>query len=146
LERRLEDEKSEYRHLLERIELFYARGLLDFGWGPIVFLDGAAYLLGLDLHLTKERLRELFQALEQKKKIIEILDEYLKASGPGPAVKVGLADAHPALEEFSLIGMQVPLATGMSARIAVLGPLRLNYPRTIAAVLEVGQALAPTPH
>lgn len=145
LERRLEDERSEYRNLLASIEHFYSRGLLEFGLGPLVFLDGAAYLLGLDLQITRERLRELFQALEQKKKILDLLDQFLKTTDSRPAVKVGLAEAHPALEDFSLVGMQVTLAPGMSARIAVLGPLRLNYPRTMAAVLEVGQALSPAP-
>jgi len=29
-------------------------------------MDGASYLVGLDLHLTRERMRELFRTLEEK--------------------------------------------------------------------------------
>lgn len=142
LAERLKDERSQYHALLKRVELFYARGLFQGSEGPRVFMDGAAYLIGLDLHLTKEKMRELFQALEQKQQILQILDQFLQGSDQTPAIQVGLGDAHPALSGFTLIGVHVPLAGGMSARVAVLGPLRLNYPRTIAAVMEVGQALA----
>ncbi len=142
LAERLKDERSQYHALLRRVELFYTRGLFQGSEGPRVFMDGAAYLLGLDLHLTKEKMCELFQALEQKQQILQILDQFLQGSDQTPAIQVGLGDAHPALSGFTLIGVHVPLAGGMSARVAVLGPLRLNYPRTIAAVMEVGQALA----
>ncbi len=142
LTERLQDDRNQYRALLRRVELFHARGLFDNGVGPRVFLDGAAYLVGLDLHLTKERMRELFQALEQKQQILRLLDQFLQGSSKIPAIQVGLGEAHPALRDFTLIGVQVPLAGGMSARVAVLGPLRLNYQRTIAAVMQVGQALA----
>ncbi|GAB4373685.1 MAG: heat-inducible transcriptional repressor HrcA [Bryobacter sp.] len=142
LELRLANDQHDYAALLRRVELFYHRGLLDCGFTPYVFLDGAAYLVGLDLHLTRERLRELFQTLEQKKHILRILNQYLEGAAERPAVKVGLGEAHGAMEEFSLVGIEVSLAGGAKARVAVLGPLRLNYPRVMAAVMEVGQALA----
>jgi heat-inducible transcriptional repressor len=142
LEARLQDERNEYYNLLRQIEVFYAQGLFQGADGPRVFLDGAAYLVGLDLHLTRERMRELFQALEQKHQVLHILDQFLQGSDQRPAIQIGLGEAHPALSEFTLIGVEVPVGEGMSARVAVLGPLRLNYPRTIASVMEVGQALA----
>lgn len=141
LAERLQDERNQYYALLRRIEAFYTQGLFEGSEGPRVFLDGAAYLVGLDLHLTREKMRELFQALEQKKQVLQMLDQFLQGSAQAPAIQIGLGEAHPALSEFSLIGLEVPIGGGMSARVAVLGPLRLNYLRTIAAVMEVGQAL-----
>jgi heat-inducible transcriptional repressor len=146
LERRLRAERGQYDELLRNLELFYRRGLLHGTASPMVYLDGAAYLVGLDLHLTRERMRELFQALEQKKQMLQLLDQYLandnRATNGQPTVQVGLGGAHPAMADLSLVGMHVALPAGMAARVAVLGPLRLNYARTIAAVMEVGQALA----
>ncbi len=141
LEDRLRDERNEYHSLLRRLEVFHSHGLFWATGGPRIFLDGAAYLVGLDLHLTRERMRELFQALEQKQQLLQMLDQFLQGSTDRPAIQVGLGDAHPALSDFALIGLQVRLGEGMAARVAVLGPLRLNYLRTIAAVMEVGQAL-----
>lgn len=138
---RLQDERNEYYALLRRIEVFYTQGLFQGSDGPRVFLDGAAYLVGLNLHLTRERMRDLFQALEQKQQVLQILDQFLQGTDQRPAIQIGLGEAHPALSEFTLIGVEVPIGSGMSARVAVLGPLRLNYQRTIAAVMEVGQAL-----
>lgn len=142
LAQRLNDDRNTYHELLRRIEQFYRHGLFEGQDGPRLFLDGAAYLIGLDLHLTREHMRELFQALEQKQQVLQILDQFLQGSDEHPAIQIGLGEAHPALSDFTLIGVQVPIGGGMSARVAVLGPLRLNYPRTIAAVMEVGQALS----
>lgn len=142
LTERLQDERNQYHSLLKRIEIFYTQGLFEGSEGPRVFMDGAAYLVGLDMHLTRERMRELFHALEQKQQVLQMLDQFLQGSDQTPAIQIGLGQAHPALSDFTLIGVQVPLGSGMTARVAVLGPLRLNYPRTIAAVMEVGQALA----
>jgi heat-inducible transcriptional repressor len=142
LNERLQDERSQYYALLRRVEIFSVNGLFSSSDSPRVFLDGAAYLVGLDLHLTREKMRELFHALEQKQQVLQILDQFLQGGDERPAIHVGLGQAHPALSEFTLIGVQVPIGAGMSARVAVLGPLRLNYQRTIAAVMEVGQALS----
>jgi heat-inducible transcriptional repressor len=141
LEQRLADERSQYHALLRKVEVFHAQGLFVGGDGPRIFLDGAAYLVGLDLHLTRERMRELFEALAQKQQLLQMLDQFLQGAQERPAIQVGLGEIHPALSEFSLIGVEAPIGGGLTARVAVLGPLRLNYPRTIAAVMEVGLAL-----
>jgi heat-inducible transcriptional repressor len=143
LEARMAEESNDYQALLRRVELFYSRGLLDFGPMTQVYLDGAAYLVGQDLQMTRERLRELFETLEQKKQILRLLDQYLNGVAGTPAVKVGLGEAHPSLADISLVGIEVPVEGGAKARVAVLGPLRLNYSRVISAVQEVSQALQP---
>jgi len=42
--------------------------------------------------------------------------------------------------ELSLIGLPVVLPGGISAVIAVLGPIRMNYGRVMSAVQNVGRA------
>ena len=42
--------------------------------------------------------------------------------------------------QLSLIGVPVVLPNGISAVIAVLGPMRMNYGRVMSAVQHVGQA------
>jgi transcriptional regulator of heat shock response len=44
------------------------------------------------------------------------------------------------MRELSLIGLPVTRANGLSAVVAVLGPMRMDYGRVISAVLHVGQA------
>lgn len=141
MERRLELESAAYDSLLRRLTLLYSKGLLDIGLTPVVYLNGASNLVGLDLHLTKEKLRDLFRALEEKKRLVAMLDQFLDAGGEQVQVHVGLSEAHPALDEFALIGVTLELPGGLAARMAVLGPMRMNYPRVISAVRHVGEAL-----
>jgi len=103
-------------------------------------MDGASNLVGLDLHLTKEKMRELFRALEEKKRVLALLDRFLENPSGELAVHVGLAESHPSMGELSLIGLPVILPNGISAVIAVLGPMRMNYGRVMSAVQHVGRA------
>jgi len=64
-------------------------------------MDGASYLIGLDLHLTRERMGELFRALEEKKRVVALLDRFLDSSQGQIAIQVGLEDAHPAMRELA---------------------------------------------
>ena len=103
-------------------------------------MEGASNLVGLDLHLTKERMRDLFRALEEKKRVLELLDRFLEESSRQIGVHIGLGDAHPAMKELALIGISLPLPGGLQARIAVLGPVRMQYEKVVASVLHLGQA------
>jgi heat-inducible transcriptional repressor len=145
LDRRLQRESAAYDQLLRKLTLLYEKGLLEVGLEPHVYLGGASNLVGLDLHLTKERLRELFRALEEKKRLIALLDAFLAHGGGEVRVKVGLEEAHPALRDFAMIGIMVETPGGMAARMAVLGPVRMNYGRVAAAVAQVGEALRSLP-
>jgi heat-inducible transcriptional repressor len=57
------------------------------------------------------------------------------------AVHVGLEEAHPAMKDLVLIGMTVHMGSGLPAKVAVLGPMRMHYERVMAAVLQTSRAL-----
>ena len=71
-----------------------------------------------------------------------MLDRFLESPAGEIGVHVGLGQTHPLMGELSLIGVPVHLDSGMSAVIAVLGPMRMNYGRVMSAVQHVGQAFA----
>ncbi len=140
LHRRLEQESAAYDAILKRLIVLSAKGLLDINWAPEIYMEGASNLVTVDLHLTRERMRELFHALEEKKRLLQLLDRFLEQPAGELGVRVGLAEAHPAMSAFSLIGMNVELPGGLAAKIAVLGPMRMNYERVMSAVWQVGSA------
>jgi heat-inducible transcriptional repressor len=140
LRHRLEQESAAYDAILKRLTVLYGKGLLDIEWAPEIYMEGASNLVGLDLHLTREKMRELFQALEEKKRMLQLLDRFLEQPSGELGVQVGLGDAHPAMKALSLIGLKVVLAGGLSAKIAVLGPIRMDYGRVMSAVWQVGSA------
>jgi heat-inducible transcriptional repressor len=145
LKRRFEQHSAAYDALLRKLTLLYSKGLLDIELAPEIHMDGASNLVSVDLHLTREKLRELFHTLEEKKRMLQLLDRFLEQPGGELAVQVGLADAHPSMRELSLIGVSIPLSGGLSAKIAVLGPMRMNYGKAISAVYHMGQAFRSLP-
>ena len=140
LESRLLQESAAYDAILRRLTILYGKGLLDIDLDPEIHMEGASNLVGLDLHLTREKMRELLRALEEKKRILQLLDRFLEQPTGELGVRVGLGEAHPAMKALSLIGISVVLPSGLSAKIAVLGPIRMNYERVMSAVLHVGNA------
>jgi len=145
LERRLQLQSAYYDALLKRLNSLFARGLLDVDLGPAVHMEGASYLIAVDLHLTREKMRELLHALEEKKRILQLLDRFLEEPPGELKVQVGLGDLHPAMRELALIGIRVATHGGMAAKVAVLGPMRMNYSRVMSAVWGVGRALQRLP-
>ncbi|HZT36452.1 MAG TPA: heat-inducible transcriptional repressor HrcA [Bryobacteraceae bacterium] len=141
LVRRLEQESAAYDAILRHLMVLNSKGLLEIGLSPEIHLEGASNLIGLDLHLTREKTRELFQALEEKKRLLQLLERFLESADGELAVHVGLGEAHPSMSELSLIGLSVLLPAGIRAKVAVLGPMRMDYGRVMSAVLHVGQAL-----
>lgn len=143
---RLERASATYDEILRKLTLLYSKGLLDIVSTPEIHMEGASNLVGLDLHLTKEKTRELFRALEEKKRLFELVDRFIERSSDDEKllgevnVFVGLSATHPAMRELSLIGIPVRLESGLSAVIAVLGPMRMNYGRVMSAVQSVGEA------
>jgi heat-inducible transcriptional repressor len=139
--RRVAEERALFGAVLRKLNVLYQKGLLDTDAAPEVHMEGASNLLGLDLHLTRERLRELLRALEEKQRVIELLDRFLEFPASGLAVQVGLGEAHPAMKDLSLIGIAFQMPSGLTTKIAVLGPMRMNYERVMCAVLSLGRTL-----
>jgi len=139
--RRIVEERELYHEVLRKLQWLSHKGLLDVDTSPELHMDGASNLLGLDLHLTREKLRELFHALEEKQRVIELLDRFLEHPAGQLAVRVGLEEAHPAMKDLALIGITIRMPSGLPAKVAVLGPMRMHYERVIAAVLQTSRAL-----
>ena len=137
---RIEQERAAYDAILRRLTVLHQKGLFEPEAAPEVHMEGASNLVGLDLHLTRERMRELFQALEEKKRLVELLDRFLELPNGELGVHVGLEQAHPAMKELSLIGLTLELPGGGRARVAVLGPMRMHYEKVMSAVLHIGRA------
>ena len=140
--RRMDLERATYDAVMRKLSTLYQKGLLDSDTAPEVHMEGASNLVGIDLHLTREKMRDLFRALEEKERLVELLDRFLEEMPGGVQVCVGLEEAHPAMKELALIGITLALPGGLSAKIAVLGPMRMQYEKVMGAVLHIGREFA----
>jgi heat-inducible transcriptional repressor len=137
--RRMDLERATYDAVTRKLSVLYQKGLLESDRAPEVHMEGASNLVGLDLHLTREKMRDLLRALEEKQRLVELLDRFLEEMPGGVQVRVGLEEAHPAMKELSLIGVTLALPGGLTAKIAVLGPMRMQYEKVMGAVLHIGR-------
>jgi len=138
---RMLEERALYDEMQRHLQVLCSKGLLDVDISPAVHMEGASNLLGLDLHLTRERLRDLLRALEEKQRLIELLDRFLGLPAGELEVHVGLEQLHPAMKDLALVGMSVRMPTGLPAKVAVLGHMRMHYERVMAAVIQTSRAL-----
>ena len=145
--RRIEQDRAAYDAILRRLRLLYLEGFLHGDALAQIYLDGTSNLLENTEGLDAERLRRLLHALEEKEKLIALLDECIRddmkvslQKGPGGetlCVRIGLEEAYPAMRGFALIGAACTLEPGLTGRFAVIGPIRMQYERVMSAVAHV---------
>ncbi len=138
IERRIEQERSEYDRLMESIEQLYRQGaLVAEKEEPAIFLEGAANLVASEE--DRERLQKLLQMLEEKQKIADLLAAYLDAKQEAVRVVIGLEDALPGLGNFVLIGAPARVGEEVMGSLAVIGPTRIDYQHTMTAVAYIAR-------
>jgi heat-inducible transcriptional repressor len=138
IERRIEQERSEYDRLMGSLEQLYRQGALaSDDSAPAVFVEGATNLLSRDQDL--ERLQELLKTLEEKQKIVALLGAYVDAKQEAVRVVIGLDEALPPMQNLVLIGAPARVGGEVMGSLAVLGPTRIDYQHTITAVSYIAR-------
>jgi heat-inducible transcriptional repressor len=138
LARRLEQERSEYDRLMKSVEQLYRQGaLIADEAAQVVFVEGASNLVTGEQ--DRQRLQELLQTLEEKKKIVELLGAYLDAKQEAVRVVIGLDEALPSMRNFVLIGAPARVGDDVMGSLAVIGPTRIDYQHTMTAVSYIAR-------
>ncbi|HYN06031.1 MAG TPA: heat-inducible transcriptional repressor HrcA [Vicinamibacterales bacterium] len=140
----LRQERVVYDVLMARALRLAQTGLEDVGSEETLHVQGASLLLdGLlgelaDRDRTLDTLRALVGMIEEKHRLIQLLTQYLEASGL--TVVIGSEHSHPDFHAFSLVAstFQDGDRTGT---IGVIGPTRMRYQRAIAVVDGMSQAV-----
>ncbi|HXZ33103.1 MAG TPA: heat-inducible transcriptional repressor HrcA [Terriglobales bacterium] len=137
LARRLEQERGEYDHLMASVEQLYRRGALADEGTQAVYVEGTANLVASEQ--DRQHLQELLQTLEEKQKIVKLLNAYLDAKQEAVRVVIGLDQALPSMRNFVLIGAPARVGGEVMGSLAVLGPTRLDYQHTMTAVSYIAR-------
>lgn len=141
LSRRMEQERSEYNHLMRSVNELCRKGALNAdAAAQIIFVEGVANLLASEL--DRERLRQMLAALEAKQRMVELLNAYVDARQQTVRVVVGLEETMPGMQDLVLIGSPAKLGAENLGTVAVIGPTRMQYQETINAVSYIAQLSA----
>jgi heat-inducible transcriptional repressor len=138
LERRIEQERSEYDRLMISVAQLYQSGALTTkDEDAEVYVEGTANLVRTEN--DTERLRQLLKTLEEKTRIVELLSSYVDARQEAVRVIIGLEETMPDLSSFVLIGAPARSGQEILGRLAVIGPTRMDYQHTINAVSYIAR-------
>ncbi|HVL65858.1 MAG TPA: heat-inducible transcriptional repressor HrcA [Vicinamibacterales bacterium] len=139
---RLREERTLYDALMERALRLANSTFEGMVPAPTVFIQGASLLLedvsAEDAEVTLQTLRTLLQMIEEKTRLVQLLDEYI--SGGGLTVVIGSEHHAPDLRSFSLVAATYQDGRG-TGTVGVIGPTRMRYSRAINAVDSLARAI-----
>lgn len=105
-----------------------------------IVMAGASHLARSDTDFTRT-IRPVLEALEEQVVLLRLLTEMAEDSG-GVVVRIGHENKHAGLTETSVVATGYGGDGETLARIGSLGPTRMDYPQTIAAVRAVARYLS----
>lgn len=133
---RIEQDRSEYSRMLRSLEELCQKGALDHTVSPeSVFVEGASNLIAGEA--DRDRLRQILAALEEKQRVIDLLQAYVGNSQQSVRVIVGLEDAMPEMQNLTLIAAPARLGDERFGTVAVIGPTRMQYENAIGGVTYI---------
>jgi heat-inducible transcriptional repressor len=139
---RLLQDRNLYDRLMAKAYELASRSLADTPGEHTLFVEGAASLLEEvtpNAELPLATLRALLQMMEEKQRLVCLLNEYLE--GPGLTVVIGAEHTDPDLRPFSLVASTYSDGQGTGS-VGVIGPTRMRYSRAIAMVDGAAQAIS----
>ncbi len=136
---RMDEERLLYDALMARAMRLASSTFTDLPEARTLYVDGAASLLGEDQGLTLGTLQALLLMIEEKQRLVRLLNEYI--DGQGLTVVIGAEHLDPSLRSFSLVASTYEDGAGLGT-IGVIGPTRMRYSRAIAVVDGTAQAIS----
>jgi heat-inducible transcriptional repressor len=107
-----------------------------------VYVDGASNILAKPDFGDIERLRDLFRTFEAKSRLVKILNECI-AREPvfgDVHVVIGRENSTPSMQNCTLITAPYRIGEGgVTGTLSVVGPMRIEYARTMAMVNYVAR-------
>lgn len=137
LARRIDHERTAYQQLADAAALWSQTVPAGTAQQQAVYIDGVANLLSLPE--DRERLRAMLAALEEKQRLIELLNAYIDTSHDSVRVIFDLEQQDPGMAGLVLIAS--PARVAGDSTVAILGPKRINYQSAIDAVGYIAQLL-----
>jgi heat-inducible transcriptional repressor len=133
--RRMTEERALYDKLLQNAVKLCSESLHEADQ-PDVFIEGASSILTKPDFADTERMRALFRMLEQKGRIVKILNECIQSAPPeAVVVRIGAENRSANLRACTVIASPCFYRGGaVAGSIGVVGPTRIEYDRLIGIV------------
>ena len=104
-----------------------------------LFVEGAASILTKPEYSDANALRKTFLALQEKEKLVEILNTFL--SEDGLQILVGSESDFTQVHNFSIVARRYGSSNAPLGMVGIIGPMRMEYARMAPLVDYLGRAL-----
>ncbi len=132
LVREMEATREEMDQLMTLVIDITQKVFLDSATGKDYVLAGETNLMDIDELSDIEKLRNLFEAFNQKRDILHLLDQALSASGI--QIFIGEESGYEVLDDYSIVTSTYADADRTLGVLGVIGPTRMEYERVIPIV------------
>ena len=105
-----------------------------------LYVGGAADLLGEVRADELEAYRNLFELVEKRAALLDVIGE--PSMSQRPFVRVGHELVHPALQDIALVGACYGLVHRALGAVSLVGPVRMDYEKAVGAVRSAAQELS----
>lgn len=131
--KRLEEMKALCDHLVSNLAALFEWGALGDEEEPgRLFVEGAASILDGPENLPA--IRRLLETLEEKAKLVKILNACLETSGTGVRAWIGRENPLGELRDCAVIVAPYRYRQRVVGALGIVGPTRMEYDRAITAV------------
>jgi len=136
---RINEERLLYDALRARALRLATSTFADLPDDRTMYVEGTSSLVDEASGLTMAMLQTLLQLIEEKQRLLQLLNEYI--DGAGLTVVIGAEHLDPSLRPFSLVISTYGEGTNQGA-VGVIGPTRMRYSRAIAVVDGAAHAVS----
>jgi len=104
-----------------------------------VYLDGASNLIKTPEFSDINRMRALFETIEQKSRLAALISQCIKADSQEVRITIGNENSLPGIEDCTLITSRYAVDEKTHGSLGILGPTRMEYGRAISLVEYVAR-------
>ena len=140
--RMVEHERSEYQRLITQVQQLWSQTVPpSMQAHQTVYVEGVANLISGQITGQQDasRLREVLAALEEKQRLVDLLNAYIDARQESVRVVFDLEEHAPEMAGLVLIAAPARMAGESRGTVGVIGPKRMHYENTMNAVSYISQ-------
>jgi heat-inducible transcriptional repressor len=132
--KRLEAEKILCDRLLKNVATLFMWGALAGEESGALFVDGTAKMLESPEFEDVKKIKQLLETLEEKAKLIRILNACLQSPEFGVRILIGRENSEKQMQDCTLIVAPLHYRDRAVGALGVVGPMRMKYDRAISTV------------
>ena len=139
LQRRLREDRASLDRLKHKSMQLGEKAVEAGDGGSAIFVDGTSNLLDSPEFADVRKMKSLFNALDEKKRLVDLLGNVL--DGDGVQVTIGRENNLADLRDCALVAARYQSGNRAVGTVGIVGPTRMEYVRVIALVDHLARVL-----